>query len=89
MKLDAMISCDRYDDIEVLCVYHYPIRLDIEGELSVEGVALDTTRNTDGEECLLLQTSSGEQQIVLDHLIQIEVLVENPHLRKIQFQPSA
>lgn len=41
----SMISCEQYDYIEIVCLYHYPIELTMKSGERINGVALDTKRN--------------------------------------------
>ena len=80
-----MISCDQHDYIEIVCLYHYPIRLTLKSGKTIEGTAQDTQRNQAREECIKLSTQAGEQWVVLGELKQLEVLVDNPHLGRVVF----
>lgn len=80
-----MISCQRYDDIELVCLYHYLIRLMLASGETIEGTALDTARNAKKEECIKLSQENGDTLVVLDSIRRLEVLVENPHLKQVDF----
>ncbi len=80
-----MISCERYDDIEVVCLFQYPVRLTLKSGLTLEGTALDTARNENGGECLRLKRAQEEVLVVLDELDLLEVTIENPHLQRVSF----
>ena len=80
-----MISCSQYDYIEIVCMYRYPIKLTMQSDEVIEGVALDTQRNGDGEECIKIEFSGAEHLFVLDNISKLEVTVENPHFQDISF----
>ncbi|KXF82587.1 Rho-binding antiterminator [Enterovibrio coralii] len=81
-----MIKCSDYDYIEIVCLFHYPVRLTLKtGEL-IEGVAQDTRRNENKDECVLLDVEGSEQLVVLDTISTIEVLVDNPHFKHASFE---
>ncbi|MFA0085798.1 hypothetical protein BCU70_06060 [Vibrio sp. 10N.286.49.C2] len=89
-----MLSCAHYDQIELLCLYRFPIRiaLNIQTQNSshfsgnepskdvIEGIAIDTQRNEGKEECLRLQCDEEMRLIVLTDIKTIDVLIDNPHV---------
>jgi len=80
-----MISCTDYDYIEIACMYRYPIRLTLRSGSIVEGIALDTQRNEDKEECMKIDSDGSEKLVVLADISIIEVRLENPHFTKVSF----
>lgn len=81
-----MISCSEYDYIEIVCLYRYPIRLTMKAGEAVEGVALDTLRNEQRNECIKVDVGEDGQLIELSEILKLEVLIENPHFTEITFQ---
>lgn len=85
-----MISCDRHDYIEIACMYRLPIELQLKDGATQQGIAIDTAKNTNGEECLLLTNdpsdSSAESSLaVLAQINVIRALISNPHFDVINF----
>jgi Rho-binding antiterminator len=80
-----MISCNQHDYIEIVCMYHYPVKLTLKSGAVIAGIAVDTARNEAREECIKLTTETGEQLVVLDQLTTLEVTIENPHLQHVVF----
>ncbi len=80
-----MISCNQHDYIEIVCMYHYPVKLTLKSGTVIAGIAVDTARNEAREECIKLTTETGEQLVVLDQLTTLEVTIENPHLQQVAF----
>ena len=78
-----MISCDQHDYVEIACLYRYVVKLTLKSGAEVQGIAMDTRRNAQREECLVL--SQDENLIVLDSIAKMEVLVENPHFKEVFF----
>lgn len=78
-----MISCELHDHIEIVCLYRYSVKLTLKSGAEVEGIALDTRRNAQREECLVL--NHNDHLIVLEHIKKMEVLVENPHFKVVCF----
>lgn len=49
------------------------------------GLALDTARNEFRQECLKLNLDSREELVVLDDISVLEVCVNNPHFKSVNF----
>lgn len=81
-----MISCNQHDYIEIVCMYHYPIKLTLTSGDIVEGIAQDTQRNDQRDECIKIEIEGVEQLVVLEEIKTMEVLVPNPHLQKVTFE---
>ncbi|MGV8837122.1 Rho-binding antiterminator [Cellvibrio sp.] len=80
-----MISCNQHDYIEIVCMYHYPIKLTLKSGDIIQGVALDTQRNDHRDECIKIDIEGVEQLVVLEEIKMLEVMVENPHFRFVEF----
>lgn len=80
-----MINCNQHDYIEIVCMYRYPVQLTLKSGEVIAGIAVDTVRNEQREECIKLTTKTGEQLVVLDQLITLEVTLDNPHLQRVAF----
>ncbi len=80
-----MISCNQHDYIEIVCMYHYPIKLTLKSGDIIEGIALDTQRNDQRDECIKIDIEGFEKLVVLEEIKMLEVMVENPHLQKVTF----
>lgn len=80
-----MITCNEYDYIEIVCLYHYPIKITFKSGESLECIALDTKRNENREECIEVDVNGVKKLAVLDVISQIEVMVENPHFQVVSF----
>lgn len=81
-----MISCNQHDYIEIVCMYHYPIKLTLTSGDIVEGIAQDTQRNDQRDECIKIEIEGVERLVVLEEIKTMEVLVANPHLQKVTFE---
>ncbi|REG82891.1 Rho-binding antiterminator [Marinomonas pollencensis] len=81
-----MITCHEYDYVEIVCLFHYPIRLTmVTGEL-IEGIALDTAHNENRTECIKIQTADGAQLVVLSEVTKLAITIDNPHFTEVHFQ---
>ena len=76
-----MISCSEYDYIEIVCLYHYPVKLTMKTGAVIDGVALDTKPN----ERFLLNINGLETLVDLNNISKLEVRVNNPHFTEIIF----
>lgn len=80
-----MLKCDLHDYIEIVCLYHYPLKLTLSSGAVLSGTALTTRYNDQRQECLLITQNDTEQQVVLDDIALLEVTVANPHLQQVRF----
>ena len=80
-----MISCAQYDYIEIVCTYHYHIKIHLKSGLTIQGRAIDTKYNESREECLQLEVNGELILVVLDDIQRLEALDKNPHLNVITF----
>ncbi|WP_076420949.1 Rho-binding antiterminator [Colwellia sp. UCD-KL20] len=80
-----MIGCNEYDTIEIVCMYKYPIKLTLKTGTVLSGVALDTQRNINREECIKIEEEGVEVLVVLDELSTLEVCIANPHFKTVSF----
>ena len=81
-----MIACHQYDYVEIACMYKFPILLTLKSGVNLEGVAHDTKINDKNEECLILTTENEDKVIVLNDIAKMEVQIENPHFKLINFE---
>ncbi len=80
-----MISCNQHDYIEIVCMYHYPIKLTLKSGDIIQGIAQDTQRNDQRDECIKIDMNGAERLVILEEIKTLEVTVDNPHLQKIGF----
>lgn len=81
-----MITCHEYDYVEIVCLFHYPIRLTMATGVQIEGVALDTARNENRAECIKIQTDNGVKLVLLADVAKLAIRIENPHFTEVSFQ---
>lgn len=80
-----MLKCDLHDYIEIVCLYHYPLKLTLNSGAVLSGTALTTRCNQQRQECLIIKQNDSEQQVVLEDIALLEVTVANPHLQQVRF----
>jgi len=83
-----MISCQEYDYIEIACLYQLPVKLCLTDGSEIEGIAQDTVRNEDKQECISLKTSTGLQIVVLDQLNAMEATRPNSYFERVHFRQT-
>jgi len=81
-----MISCDQHDYVEIACMFNYLIKLTLNSGYELQGVALDVKRNESREECIKIKVDNIEELVVLDSVLKMEVLVDNPHFKVVTFK---
>ncbi len=84
-----MISCNLHDYIEIVCLYRYPVSLQLKSGEVVAGTAVDTDWNIDREECIKIEKDSREKLVVLDAIASMQVTVDNPHIDKVSFEDGS
>ncbi|RBP82519.1 transcriptional regulator [Marinomonas rhizomae] len=80
-----MMTCHEYDYIEIVCLFHYPIRLTMVTGVLIEGVALDTARNESRAESIKIQTGDGIQLVALSEVTKLAITIDNPHFTEVHF----
>ncbi|WP_407334426.1 Rho-binding antiterminator [Enterovibrio sp. 27052020O] len=80
-----MIKCEEYDYVEIVCLFHYPIKLGLKSGEVIEGIAQDTARNGDKQECIAINMNGHSVLVELDRVLTLDVLVDNPHFKHITF----
>ncbi|MDX5405448.1 MAG: Rho-binding antiterminator [Chromatiaceae bacterium] len=81
-----MLKCDLHDYIEIVCLYHYPLKLTLDSGAVLTGTALTTCYNDQRQECLVIQQHQAEQQVLLEDIALLEVTVQNPHVQQVRFK---
>ncbi|MDP5293316.1 Rho-binding antiterminator [Oceanimonas sp. CHS3-5] len=80
-----MMSCEQHDYIEIACLYRYAVTLTLVSGEQVSGMALNTTRNTDKEECLTLLIGNEVRLLPLASLARMTAVQPNPHFVQVDF----
>ena len=81
-----MLKCDLHDYIEMVCLYHYPLKLTLSCGAVLTGTALTTRYNGQRQECLVIKQNDSEQQVLLEDITLLEVTVTNPHMQQVRFK---
>ncbi|MBD1556494.1 hypothetical protein HC752_06060 [Vibrio sp. S9_S30] len=84
-----MVSCDKYDFIELACLLKLRVSLDMLSGEQIEGVAHNTKIGTDRAEYLILTnliadvTDVDETMVRLDDIHTMSAKTPNPHFTTI------
>ena len=77
-----MLSCSQYDVIELVCLFHYPIKLTMKQGEVIEGIAVDTQP----KERLKLDVDGISTLIDLKDIAKLKVSIDNPHITEVKFK---
>jgi Rho-binding antiterminator len=80
-----LISCANHDYVEIACLYRFEILLVLKDGQVLRGKALQTAYNANREECLVMETGAGNEEIVLDQVASMKAITNNPHFEKLDF----
>ena len=80
------IDCDLHDYLEIACLYHYWLRIELTDSRCFDAKALTTCTTTDKEEFLLVEHDEDQQTIRLDHLSTITALPPGALFSTVSFQ---
>ncbi|MEL0631182.1 Rho-binding antiterminator [Pseudoalteromonas carrageenovora] len=80
-----MISCHQYDYIEIACMHRLNIKLVLKNGDGVCGVATDTKRNANKDECIVVNVNNELQLIVLTTISVLKAREKNPYFDRVDF----
>ena len=81
-----MLKCDLHDYIEIVCLYHYPLKLTLSSGAVLSGTAVTTRYNDQRQECLVIKQNDNDELVLLEDIALLEVTVANPHLQQVRFK---
>lgn len=68
------IACDLYDYLEIACLHHYHLRIELIDGSELEAEAVTTAINASKEEFFVVRGPDGEQRLRMDRLLAITAL---------------
>lgn len=80
------IDCDLHDYLEIACLYHYWLRIELTDSTCFDAKALTTCSTSDKEEFLVVERHENQQKIRLDRLSAITALTPGAMFRTVSFQ---
>lgn len=81
------LDCDLHDYLEIACLYHYDLRVELVSGNSFIAQALTTFTAESKEEYLVLESDTGRHEMRLDHLAAITPLNPNARFGRVTFRP--
>ncbi|WP_213999195.1 Rho-binding antiterminator [Arsukibacterium sp.] len=81
-----MLNCDLHDYVEIVCLYHYPLKLTLSSGEIVTGTADTTSYNDQRQECLVIIHADTKRLVLLDDIVLLQVTVANPHVKHVRFR---
>ncbi|WP_413701297.1 Rho-binding antiterminator [Psychromonas sp. KJ10-10] len=76
-----MLTCNEYDVIELVCLFHYPIKLTMKQGEEISGIAVDTQPN----ERLKIEVDGVATLVSLNEIAKLQVCIDNPHIKELNF----
>ncbi|MDM3274831.1 Rho-binding antiterminator [Citrobacter sp. Ce119] len=86
MEKHHPIDCDLHDYLEIACMYHYLLRIELTDSTCFDAKALTTCTTADKEEFLLVELHENEQKIRLDCLSSITALTPGASFSTVRFR---
>jgi Rho-binding antiterminator len=77
------ISCNLHDYLEIACMYHYQVKIELRDNQLLEGKAIDIVI-TDGREYLVIENGQ-KHHIELTHLLKLRPITANAKFGEIHF----
>lgn len=68
------LACDLYDYLEIACLHHYRLHIELSDGTTLEADALTTETNARKEEFFIVRDGHGQQQLRMDRLLAITPL---------------
>ena len=81
-----MIACQIHDYVEIACMYQYEVKLTHNSGTTYQGKAMDTGYDDQRKECIKLETDRGILQLVLDELVRMDAVADNPHFKSVELE---
>ena len=80
------IDCDLHDYLEIACMYHYWLHIELTDGTCFDAKALTTCTTVEKEEFLVVEQSENQQKIRLDCLSAITALTPGATFSTVSFQ---
>lgn len=80
-----MLSCDKHDYLEIVCMFHYLVQVTEKTGTVTEGKAVDVQITDEKQEALLVQSLDDETFIVTDNIATIDVLTPGARFEQVVF----
>ena len=84
-KKVKVLSCDKHDYLEIICMFHYLVKVTEKTGTVIEGKAVDVQITDEKQEALLIQSLDDETLIATDNIATIDVLTPGARFKQIVF----
>ncbi|MDG9924975.1 MULTISPECIES: Rho-binding antiterminator [unclassified Pseudomonas] len=81
------VSCSLYDHLEVACLQHYRLAIELRDGTRLEAEAITTETDEQKREFLVVRDARGLHRLRLDHLLAITPLTDNARFDRIEPGP--
>lgn len=81
------ISCSLYDHLEVACLQHYRLAIELRDGTRLEAEAITTETDAQKQEFLVVRDAQGLHRLRLDHLLAITPLTANARFGRVELGP--
>ncbi|XOV78829.1 MAG: Rho-binding antiterminator [Aestuariibacter sp.] len=84
--MKSTVSCDLHDYLEIACMFHYRVTIQLREGTLVTGIAQDiVTTSEDKCEEIILQTDSGRIGVATSNMQKMTVLTEGARFQEVNF----
>lgn len=81
----APIDCDKHDYIEIACLHHYKLNIDLKNGDRISVKAVTTKTAEDKSEYFIVETKSAIIEISMTELAKINVVSQNASFKNVVF----
>ncbi|MFB9886313.1 Rho-binding antiterminator [Balneatrix alpica] len=81
------LDCDLHDYLEIACLFHYQLLIELTDGSRLQALPLTTRTASDQCEYLEVETAQGRQSLRLDQLLAITPVAEQARFGRILLQP--
>lgn len=83
---ERIISCDLHDYIEIACMHHYRVELELKGGEILDGKAVDVITSPEKREFLVIESGGQKQEVELTQLHKMTALTPNASFKEVEFK---
>ena len=81
-----MLKCDLHDYLEIICMFHYNVKVVTKKGASYSGLAEDVLLSDKRQEVLRIKTVDQEQiEVVTEEIEEIQVITPNARFQTVRF----
>lgn len=87
--MNTIPSCDLYDYLEIACLFHYRVKLELLSGESITGVAKTMAANSQKQEVFYLENEDNTNdtiEVMTKELVSMEVLTPGARFQQVSFK---